>query len=306
MNHRFIGNRRGMTLLDVVVAMGICLALTTMVFGGLAEAREAANRAKCANNLRQIGLAALMYANGEVRTGSYPRTYFSTMNPKVIVDTTGYGKRNSFDTKDTSENNVTASFYLLLKTQDLTPSLFVCPSTTAVPAFGKGSKIGAQDSSNWESIPGNMTYSYNCPFPTFQAISNGWKFNNTLGADMPLAADLNPGGDALLKLTFKSSKEEMKAGNSHNHHGEGQNVVYCDGHVEFQATPFCGTKPNDNPGPGDPTSRDNIYTFGGPNDANGGAGVIGRPGPSYSDQVLLPVGDATLPATKTPAGATGK
>jgi len=290
-----------MTLVDVVVAMAICLTLTTVVFGGLAEAREAANRVRCANNLRQIGLAALMYANGEVRTGSYPRTYFSTMNPRLILDTTGYGKQHSFDTKDTGENNVTASFYLTLKTQDITPSVFVCPSTsaTAAPGFGKGTKIGVQDSSNWESIPGNMTYSYNCPFPTMEAVSNGWKFNNTLGSDMPLAADLNPGGDALLKLTFKSSKEDMKAGNSHNHKGEGQNVVYCDGHVEFQTTPFCGTKPRDNPAAGEPTSRDNIYTYGGPNDANGGTGVIGRPVGSYNDQVLLPVGDATAPAKKT-------
>ena len=44
----------------------------------------------------------------------------------------------------------------------------------------------------------------------------------------------------------------MREGNSNNHGKDGQNVLYGDGHVEFQNNPFCGT------------SRDNIYTRGGP------------------------------------------
>ena len=32
----------------------------------------------------------------------------------------------------------------------------------------------------------------------------------------------------------------MKAGNSNNHDEDGQNVLYGDGHVEFQQNPFCG------------------------------------------------------------------
>jgi len=40
----------------------------------------------------------------------------------------------------------------------------------------------------------------------------------------------------------------MKRGNSNNHDEDGQNVLYGDGHVEWQQNPFVG--PN----------RDNIYT----------------------------------------------
>ena len=32
----------------------------------------------------------------------------------------------------------------------------------------------------------------------------------------------------------------MKAGNSNNHDNDGQNVLYGDGHVEFQQNPFVG------------------------------------------------------------------
>ena len=34
----------------------------------------------------------------------------------------------------------------------------------------------------------------------------------------------------------------MKQGNSNNHDEDGQNVLYGDGHVEFQQNPFCGTQ----------------------------------------------------------------
>ena len=131
----------------------------------------------------------------------------------------------------------------VLKTQDITPDVFICPNTSAVRGFGPGTKIDVQNSANWESIPGNMNYSYNCPFPSAAALKNGWKFNNTLGSDYPLAADLNPGGDALLKLTPTSSKDQMKAGNSRNHNGEGQEVVYCDARAgrRFRRRWACGS-----------------------------------------------------------------
>jgi hypothetical protein len=284
-----------MTSVDVIAGIAICLFLLTMLLGCLSRTNGASNGQKCANNLRQIGLAALMYANGEVRTGAYPRTCFNTTSTNLIVDTTGYGKRNSFDRDAVGDNNVTASFFLILKTQDITPDVFICPSTTATAGFGSKATIKIQDSANWESIPGNMTYSYACPFPTADAIKNGWKFNNTLGSDFPMAADLNPGGAALLKLTPTSSAGEIKAGNSRNHNSEGQEVLYCDGHVEFQNTPFCGCGSllTDK----SITSRDNIYTTGGPSDSKGGDAVVAMPVSPF-DAVLLPTGYASPPAAK--------
>ena len=43
----------------------------------------------------------------------------------------------------------------------------------------------------------------------------------------------------------------MQLANSPNHQGQGENVLYGDGHAEFQQNPYCGTK------------RDCIYTVSG-------------------------------------------
>ena len=74
------------------------------------RAREQANRVKCANNLRQIGLAAMMYANNEVRRSASPRTYFSPPStPRLIVNGQGRamnGATNNSFSAAVGTNNV--------------------------------------------------------------------------------------------------------------------------------------------------------------------------------------------------------
>ena len=66
MTYRSLHRRRGITLTDVIVAIRMAFILATFASAGLFSSRGTSNRVKCANNLRQIGLAALMYANNEV------------------------------------------------------------------------------------------------------------------------------------------------------------------------------------------------------------------------------------------------
>ena len=54
--------------------------------------------------------------------------------------------------------------------------------------------------------------------------------------------------DNVLLPNNTSSAKDMKNGNSNNHDGDGQNILFGDGHVEFLQNPFVGVQ------------RDNVYT----------------------------------------------
>lgn len=269
--------RRGITKVEVLVIIGIIALLISIILPSIRRLRATSGRTVCGSNLRMIGQAILLYYNDN--NGAYPRT---VNEPDVPVTWgTGAAAANPFTSADRPvANDVTAAMFLLLRTQDIASSVFICDySEGKADRFG-GRKNTAQNRSNFTDWRKNCTYAFANPYPDAKAVEAGYVLDKNCTAEFAVAADIGPGiGDGfdVTAVTLSSGQKDMERANSRNHSGSGQNVLYGDGHVEWQQNPFCGTK------------RDHIYTVSGSTDGSVETSktVVGSPR-WKGDSVLLP------------------
>ena len=123
----------GMSLVELLVVIAIIVILISLLFPAVQAARETARRLQCANNLKQIGLAALLYedVNRKLPTGcstskALPDSHRFFWSGQVLPFLEQTNLRNSID-----PNQPWDSFLPNVKALQSNLPMFRCPSSNA-------------------------------------------------------------------------------------------------------------------------------------------------------------------------------
>ena len=273
-------------MIELMVVICILVILASILVPYVARVRETDRRARCADNLRALRAALQEYA--QANNNNYPRVvYDAAGNPNGYAVYTGADSPSPFAPETTVKpNDVTASLWLLVRQELIGAKDFVCPGSRDSPQAASGGR------SNFSSGK-HLSYSYSSPFTS----APGYQMNSDwLKHDFAVMADMSPGvrgdNDQINGPAYTASPMEVMRANSNNHGKVGQNVLYGDGHVQFQITPYCAVGHEDR--------RDNIYTAlsseplaAGNSPPAEGTGFWGpNIGPSWSaDSYLVPTDD---------------
>ncbi len=244
---------RGFTLIELLVVVSIIALLISILLPSLGKAKELANRAHCAANLRGITQSLTVYAQ-------FNESSFPIANPPAAAGTS-YDVTTAAAHTTTTADSTMASLYAssapngcptsalwILNLQRLAqPKLFLCKSDKYV---GSPAPLMDPTGNYYNGFSDNVNigsqYSYAIAYPWLPSTSSSaglapWWRGKDQDSTMVLVSDMPP----VLTATLPKGDPNISTNNSPNHDGAGQNVGFADTHVDFCRDPYVG-QGNDN------------------------------------------------------------
>jgi prepilin-type N-terminal cleavage/methylation domain-containing protein len=250
----------GFTLIELLVVVSIIALLISILLPSLGKAKELANRAYCAANLRGLMQSMVIYdQDGEQ---GYPTVLPAASNPGTSYNngfTTSTFSNDPYFTRmdaiTSRRGSAVACLWLLsLNGNSVPPKMFLCKSDRWI---GSPSQVisGGQYYENFQG-PDQISYSLAFPFSSSGARALYWNGKN-MESTLPLLSDMAPfSGDGDINTTVPQGSAPYKY-TSPNHELKGQCVAYGDIHVDWTIHPYVGQ------------ANDNIWTVG----AGGGTAI---------------------------------
>jgi prepilin-type processing-associated H-X9-DG protein/prepilin-type N-terminal cleavage/methylation domain-containing protein len=203
--------RIGFTLIELLVVIAIIAILAAILFPVFARAREKARQSGCQSNLKQVGIAALMYAQ------DYDETMVTSW-------------RISYD-----QNGVTWADMLMPYMKNL--QLLDCPSSGMKTAL-----LGPTTWGGYTVNRGALSYGINANYYGGRAGSaSGPAANRPTGTSMAriqapaetvLHTDHYGAFEAAAEFDIHANYMATPINTSTYRHNDQSNVLFCDGHVK--------------------------------------------------------------------------
>ena len=170
-------DRRGFTLIELLVVIAIIAVLIALLLPAVQQAREAARRSQCQNNLKQLGLALHNYhgVHAQMPGGSYWNNGTTTHDKGSIlvmllpfIEQQNLFDEFEFETRANSVNSTMPNGDRIR--EEVVISTYICPSDNHNGFFNPGAPSGPDFAvQNYAAhggrISGSASGSPSCPCP---------------------------------------------------------------------------------------------------------------------------------------------